>query len=58
MNYYIYYRSGRDVMYDRSIPPCTCPRRPELWAEERVQELRRRGKDAWWCTDVLRHAFY
>ena len=34
MNYYIYYRSGRDVMYDRSIPACTLGKRPELWAEQ------------------------
>lgn len=58
--YYIYYRSGRDVMYDRTMPRCDLGGRtvPETWAEERVNELRQRGKEAWCTTDVLRHAFY
>lgn len=49
-HYYVYYRSGRDVMFDRSYEK-------QGYADERVAELRTRGCEAWWVTDVLKCAF-
>lgn len=51
IHYYIWYRSDRDFVYERTV--CS-----EHYADQRVAELRKRGKEAWWTTDVLTGFFY
>jgi hypothetical protein len=50
-HYYIWYRLGRSIIYERTVSS-------EHYADERVGELRKRGKEAWWTTDVLNGSFY
>ena len=51
IHYYIWYRSGRDFIYERTVSS-------EHYADQRVAELRKRGKESWWTTDVLTGFFY
>jgi len=51
IHYYVWYRNGRSIIYERTMPS-------ERYADERVAELRKRGKEAWWTTDVLNGFFY
>ena len=50
-HYYIWYRNGRGIMYERTVSSAR-------YADERVAELRERGKEAWWTTNVLNGFFY